>query len=131
MANQIFSKIMGWALLVIGIGLIAWSVYSSVLIFTNIKETPQIFKLPAGQGAQCPQCPVVISDQTKTQQQIEGLQSQINKMIEGQLKGQINNIIPPELIYKIFNLVAWAFFAGLLIFAGGQISNLGAKLIKT
>ncbi len=131
MANQIFSKIIGWVLLVIGLSLIAWSVYSSVLIFTNAKEAPQIFKLPASQGAQCPQCPTVISDQTKTQQQIEELQSQINKMIEGQLKEQISAIIPPELIYRIFNLVAWVFFAGLLIFAGSQIANLGAKLMKT
>jgi len=50
----------------------------------------------------------------------------MEKMIGEQLKG----IIPVDTLPKMLNLIVWSILAGLLIFGGAQISNLGIKLIK-
>jgi len=111
--NNMATKIFGWALLLAGVLIIIWALYSSYNIFTGEAVIPEIFEtaqeedLPSGQGA-------------------EDLESQMEKMIGEQLQG----LLPSDTIPKIFNLAVWAMLAGILIFGGAQISNLGIKLIK-
>lgn len=54
------------------------------------------------------------------------LQSQMENLIQQQFK----EMFPPDFISKILNLICWSIGAGVLIFGGSNISNIGIKLIK-
>jgi hypothetical protein len=108
-----FSKITGWVLLIAGVILIGWVLFSSYNIFTARAELPEFFvesyggpAEASGEGGEIP--------------------SQIQQMISEQLKG----IIPADSIIKLLNLVVWSMLAFILIFGGSQIAGLGIKLIK-
>jgi hypothetical protein len=113
-----FTKILGWVLLLAGVLIIVWTLYSSYNIFTAKAAIPEIFSSSAesyggsavasGEGGEM------------------GMQAQMEKMIGEQLQG----LIPADTIPKMLNLAVWAMLAGILIFGGAQISNLGIKLIK-
>ncbi len=107
------TKILGWVLLLAGVLIIFWTLYSSYNIFTGAMAMPEIFEIGNGE--------------TLSQKEgAEDLQAQMEKMIGEQLKG----LIPTDTIPKMLNLGVWAMLAGILIFGGAQISNLGIKLIK-
>jgi len=107
------TKILGWVLLLAGVLIIFWTLYSSYNIFTGEAVIPEIFEMGDGEA---------LSQKEGT----EDLQAQMEKMIGEQLKG----LIPADTIPKMLNLGVWAMLAGILIFGGAQISNLGIKLIK-
>jgi hypothetical protein len=109
-----FEKIIGWILLFLGIAVIFYSIYSSFDIFTGVKEAPEIFK--------------VAEKQTVLPKKIEpsDIQGQMEKLVEKQLTG----LMPFGSISIVLNLMSWSIFAGILIFAGAQMSGLGIKLIK-
>jgi len=107
-------KIFGWVILLAGLVLIFWTVFTSYTIFTAQKEVPQIFK---------------VEELTKTLPQEEGdtdVESQMREMI----KEQFSKMFPSEVLPKLLNLIVWSIFAGIAIFAGSHISSLGIKLIK-
>lgn len=106
-------KIFGWILLVIGILIIVWGIFNSFNIFTAKQEPPGVFAI-AEKGT-APQKGGTLD-----------LQAQMEKMIGEQLKG----ILPLDSLPKLLNLIAWAIFMSILVFAGGQISGIGIKLIK-
>jgi len=103
----------GWILLLVGILIIFWSLYSSYNIFTAKTPAPEIFKEKEEK---------VLSPEVKP----GDLEAQMEKMIGEQLKG----ILPADSIPQLLNLISWSIFAGILIFGGTQISGLGIKLIK-
>jgi len=113
------TKIFGWVLLIAGITIIVWSLYSSYNIFTGAKAAPEIFKMPVEEV----ETPV---DKGKIPTTQAELQKELERMIGEQLKG----ILPVETLPKMLNLIVWSILAGILIFGGAQISNLGIKLIK-
>ncbi|MDI6603291.1 MAG: hypothetical protein QME57_04265 [Patescibacteria group bacterium] len=113
MSEQI-AKIFGWGLLIFGVIIIGWTLYSSYNIFTGKVVLPEFFEIPAEKQ---------ISIQKETTQDI---QAQLQQMLEEQLKG----ILPVDTLTKLLNLVVWSILAGILIFGGSQISGLGIKLIK-
>ncbi|MFH1841187.1 MAG: hypothetical protein ABH800_00170 [Candidatus Nealsonbacteria bacterium] len=102
-------KISGFLLLFLGLAVIFYSLYSSFNIFTAKTEAPEIFVL-------------------EKQDSVSGgsLQIELQEAISEQLKG----FLPANSLPKLFNLLAWSIFAGILIFAGTQVSILGIKLIK-
>lgn len=108
-----FTKVVGWLLLSAGIIIIIYTLYSSYNIFTGQTDAPEIFEiekqesLVQGSG-------------------IQDIQAQMQEMFNEQLKG----FIPADTLPKILNLSIWTMLAGLLIFGGSQISNLGIKLVK-
>lgn len=106
-------KFIGWVLLFGGLAIILWSLYSSYNIFTAKVEVPEIFK-------------VVEKETVLSKKGTQDLEAQIEKIIGEQLKG----ILSSDFLPKIFNLIAWSIFAGILIFGGTQIAILGIKLIK-
>lgn len=110
-----FTKIVGWVLLIAGITIIFWSLYSTFNIFTAKAAAPEIFKVEE-------KIEVPLSQKDQTQD----LQAQMQKMIGEQLKG----MLPIGSLPKLLNLIAWSIFAWILIFGGAQISGLGIKLIK-
>jgi len=50
------------------------------------------------------------------------------------MEEQLREMIPVEELVenipRLLNLLSWSIFAGILIFAGAQISSIGVKLIK-
>lgn len=109
-------KIFGWALLLAGITIIGWTLFSSYNIFTTKTDAPAIFATEEKTEIIAPETGMGILD----------IQTQMEEMISEQLKG----IISPDFMPKILNLVAWSIFTFILIFGGAQISGLGIKLIK-
>jgi len=109
-----FKKLLGWALLIAGLAIVFTPLYFSYSFFTQKTEPPEIFKteenqeLPAPSGSS------------------EDFQEEMKKMIEEQFQ----NMIPAEFTAKLFNLISWSIFAGLLIFGGSRISGIGIKLIR-
>ena len=111
-----FIKIFGWVLLIAGVAIIGWTLISSYNIFTGKAAPPEIFALPEEEPGPL----------TREITSLPDIQAQMEKMIGEQLKG----IIPVDTLPKMLNLIVWSILAGLLIFGGAQISNLGIKLIK-
>lgn len=101
---------LGIVLLFLGLALILYSLYSSFNIFTGNAEAPQVFK----------------EQQVVQDSEEQGIQAQIQKILEQQLKG----MLPFDSLINLLNLVSWSILAGILIFGGAQVAGLGIKLIK-
>jgi len=111
------SKTIGWLLLLMGLLIIFYSLYSSFNIFTGRSSPPQIF----------------VFSEKKTSSLEKG--SSIGKIDEKEIiteivSEQIKNIVPLNFSEKLLNLISWSIFAGILFFGGGKIAGLGIKLIK-
>lgn len=113
-------KIAGWLLLVAGLLLIFWTLYSTYNIFTGKKLAPEIFKIEKKEQV----LPEKESKGPPTSQ--EEIENEMKKMIEEQIK----EIIPSELLSKLLNLISWSIFAGILIFGGSRVSGIGIRLVK-
>ena len=109
---MVLREIIGYVLLILGLLLIFWTVYSSYNIFTAKTKLPEIFK---------------VTEKTEGTQELE---PQLEKQIAEVMGEQLKNILPIDFLPQLFNLIAWSIFAGISIFAGTQISGLGIKLIK-
>lgn len=107
-------KILGLLLLGVGLVMIFYSVFASYQIFTAQKEVPQVFELSLKETS-------VPSSEPS---------SKVEKQIQQSIQQQIGKMFPTDFSSDLLNLVAWSIFAGILIFAGAQISGLGIKLIK-
>ena len=110
------NKIIGYALLIAGLSLIVFTFYQSYNIFTDKYPAPLVFK------AQAP----VSLPKTDNIGNLQDLQKQLNE----EISKQISQIIPADTLPKILNLLSWSILAGIFIFGGGQIANLGVKMIK-
>lgn len=114
-----FQKISGWVLLLIGLAILGWSIYTSFNIFTAKAVAPEIFKIE--NKAQNSSSATVKMPSTP---------AEVQKQMESIVSEQIRQLIPTELIANLLNLISWAIFASFLIFAGFQIASLGVKLIR-
>ena len=103
-------KILALILIVTGLAVIFYSLYSSFNIFTNKIAAPEIFKTPP------------MAQSTGSQD----IQAQLQNMIQEQLKG----MMPIDSVTTFLNLTSWSVFAGILILGGAQISGLGIKLLN-
>ena len=107
-------KIIGWLLLLVGLIIIFYSLFTSYNIFTGKSLGPTVFKMPEKE--------TVLPQKGKDQ----ALEGQMQEMMGEQLK----EMLPVDFIPKLLNLLSWSIMAGIMIFAGAQISSLGIKLIK-
>ena len=107
------TKIFGWVLLLAGVLIIVWTLYSSYNIFTGEAAVPEIFEMGKEEA---------LSQKGGT----TDIQAQMEQMIGEQLKG----ILPADSITKLLNLIIWSMLAFILIFGGTQLASLGIKLIK-
>lgn len=107
----------GWILVLIGLAVITYGLYTSFQIFTGAKEAPEIFS--AGQQA----LPSAAKPTGTLEIQAQEL---VGKMLQEQLK----SLLPADSIVKSLNLVAWSIFAWILIIGGGQIAGIGIKLLR-
>ena len=109
-------KIIGYALLIIGLLLITFTIYQSYNIFMGNSSAPLMFKVQA----------LAQTSKVSDVGSLQDLQKQLNE----EISKQIGQMIPADTLPKILNLLSWSILAGILIFGGGQISSLGIKMIK-
>lgn len=122
--QNFFQKIVGWALVAVGVGLVFWSIWSAFSVFTAKKEAPQVFVISEKQESiKCPETAAIKGSQ-------EEIQAQVEKMLQGQLKEQIQQFLPADFITRILNLGVYGALTALLIFAGGKVSGIGIRLLK-
>lgn len=99
------NKILGYVLLAAGLVIIGWAALQSYNVFTGKLEPPLVFKTPSAQ--------------------------QSSGSIEDQIiQKQISLLLPPGIITKVLNLVAWSMFALILVWLGGAVSGIGVKLLN-
>ena len=102
-------KILGLVLLMLGLILICWTLYSSYSIFTGRGEAPEIFKAPEAK---------ILAQPEETAEEI--------------LKDQLTEtfFVDTNILPETANLLVWGFLAFILIFGGGQLAGLGIKMMK-
>ena len=107
-----YPKIIGWILLIAGVALIGWTLWSSYNIFTAKSGLPEFFEMPEEE--------ITVGEGALT------VEVQLEEMIKEQLEG----ILPVDVIIKLLNLTVWSLLAFILIFGGSQVSGLGIRLIR-
>ncbi len=107
-------KLIGWLLLIAGLIIIAWALYSSYNIFSAKDEAPEIFSSSAR-----------LEDGDKVEEEIPDIEEQMKQMMEEHLE----SLFPKSFGPRFLNLITWSIFAGILVFGGGKISIIGIKLI--
>ena len=112
-------KVFGWFLLIIGVLLIGWGIWSSYEIFTTRRPAPEIFKIREAQEIS------MLPEKTG-----KDLQIQMQQQMEKTFKEQLEKLLPPDFLPKLFNLIAWSIFMFILVFAGGKLSFIGIRLLK-
>jgi len=117
-------KIIGWVFIILGIMIISWAIWNSYLIFTVQKPVPEIFKVEAKKDF----IPQPSEKETKVFSPEEMQEKMIQEMRET-ISERLREMVPFEVMIKLFNLISWSIFAGILIFAGGKISEIGIKLL--
>lgn len=105
-------KIFGWALLLLGVGIIVFSLYFAFLVSRGEKGVPQLFKIKA--------------EDSVSKAPPKDLEEKVQRMI----LEQFQKILPKEEVSKLLNLITFSFFIGIFIFGGSQLANLGIKILK-
>ena len=121
-----FGKIVGGALLLAGIGVIALTLLASYNIFTGKTPVPTLFSLNDFKGSGEEQ---TLEESNKGKEEIsfeEGVQDALQEGV----KNQIQNMFPREMIVTLLNLISWSIFAGIATIGGAQVSKLGIRLMK-
>lgn len=112
-------QIGGLLLLLLGLGIIIFTLVESYNIFMGRDDVPQLFRPEEFSGTSP-------SDETEE----GGLEGELKDIIREQTQSQINKIMPSSIIAKTLNLLAWTLFAGIAVFSGARIGGLGIKLLK-
>jgi len=110
-------KVVGWILLGAGIVLIVWVLFASYMVFSGQSTPPGLFRLE--ERAPLPErvgFPLT--------------QEELKKEMERMVAEQILAMFPEGALTKVFNLTAWSIMAGIMIFGGAKISEIGVRLIK-
>ena len=115
-----FKNTFGWGLIVIGVGIIFWTLYSSYNIFVGKTPPPEVFKIEKPK-TQAPAPP---------KKKLPATQEELQKQLSEIFAQQLMEILPPETLPRLLNLISWSIFAGILIFGASQIANLGIKILK-
>ncbi len=103
--------------MVSGIVLMAWTLFASHAIFTGRSIPPELFQSEEREP---------LPERVETPLTQEDLEREMERMV-GE---QISLMLPEGAITDILNLVAWSIMAGIMIFGGAKISEVGIKLIK-
>jgi hypothetical protein len=105
-------KPIGGLLLLLGLAVIAYGLYSSWQIFTGRDLPPEIFKA------------------SSVKQEGSSKVFEIDLQLDKLLGTQLQQVLPADALPRLLNLLSWSIFASLLVFGGTQVSGLGIKLLK-
>ena len=110
-------RIFGWVILIIGILIIVWGIWTSYQIFTGQIPVYEVFIPEASNGTSLTGGGINLN--LPMEQQIQQL-----------IKDQIGQIFPQETLFKFFNLSAWWIFMMILMLGGGKLASIGINLLK-
>lgn len=110
-------KIFGWIILIIGILIIVWGIWTSYQIFTGQIPVYEVFTAETSNDAS------LAKDKINLNLPMEQQMQEI-------IKDQIGQIFPQETLFKFFNLSAWWIFMMILMLGGGKLANIGINLLK-
>jgi hypothetical protein len=115
------NKIFGVILLILGLFIILWGLYSSYNIFKGNAVLPQVFRSEE----------IILEEPVGETGDSQGFSpEQIQKNMEEMVQNQLAKIFPVGTLSKLLNLVSWSIFAWILIMGGGKIAFLGIRLLK-
>ncbi len=114
------NKFIGIILLITGLFLIGWAIFSSYTMIQGKRDLPAIFKANETE---------VTAEQSATKN-ANLSPEQLEEQIQEDIQNQIEKVLPQENIFKLFNLITWCVFAWILILGGGKIAGLGIKLMR-
>lgn len=107
------NKILGYVLIAVGLVIIGATLWQSYNIFTAKISAPLVFKTQS------------IENQSSKNNSLD-----LQKQMEGLIQQQIGQMIPADTLPKTLNLLSWSILTGILIFGGGTIAGIGAKMVK-
>ncbi len=111
-----FERILGFLLVLLGLGIIGFTLFMSFQIFTGKANPPQVFSF----------------EEKKVAAPVKSASSPLGnfqELAQQTLQDQIQNIVPQGTVPILLNFTAWSFLAGLLLLGGSQIAGIGIKLI--
>ncbi len=113
-------KAIGSLLLIIGIGIIMYTLFISYEIVSGERSLPDIF--PA----------FLKKEEISSQKEISFSKDlkEMEKLQQEMIAEQISKLFPPSYIQRIFNLIAWSIMSAIFIFGGAQLATIGIRLIK-
>ena len=111
-------KAVGWSLLILGVLMIVWGIWSSYEIFTAKKPAYEIFKTPE------------VEVSLKQEKVPAGVEEKMEQQMQQTIKEQFAKMLPSDFLPKLFNLIAWSIFITILVFAAGKLSSLGIQLLN-
>lgn len=142
---EIYEKAIGSVLLVAGLAIIGYSLYTGMNIFVKGQNPPEIFKTvevdrtaddsvnPADDQAKKAVENTAPSQLPKNLNEMNP--DDLTKMVTNSLSPEIvKSMIPPEMfnyIPRLLNLSVFSIFLWVLILAGTKIASLGVALVKT
>ncbi len=112
-------KFFGAVLLILGVGVIIWTLFLSYNIFTGETDAPALFDLEKEEENLPPGTEEIIIEEGDFPGEIEEL-----------LEDQFSTMLPAGAMGKMFNLIAWSVLAFILIFGGSHLATLGIKILK-
>jgi len=110
-------KIFGWIILIIGILIIVWGIWTSYQIFTGQIPVYEVFTSKTAEEASLSKTNI-------------NLNLPLEQQMQEIIKDQISKILPQEMLFKFFNLGAWWIFMMIIILGGGKLANIGINLLK-
>lgn len=117
---MVANKPIGIILLIIGLFLIGWAIFSSYTVIQGKRDLPAIFKANEIE---------VVEDQSTTKN-TNLSPEQLEQQIQESIQDQVEKVFPQENIFKLFNLIAWCVFAWIVIIAGAKVGSLGVNILK-
>ncbi len=103
------NKIIGYALLIVGVLLIAGPLWQTFNIFTGKAMPPQVFIRPPS---------------LKINENVGALD------VPGQVQNAVIKILPVDFINNTLNLTTWLLLMWILVYGGGKIAEIGVKLLN-
>ena len=110
-------KTFGWVLLVIGVLIITWGIWTSFEIFTAQRPVYEIFKLPTTQDV-------------SLKKEGGSIETEMQEQMQQIIKEQFKEMFPPEFLIKLLNLMGWSIFAIILFMGGEKLAVIGIRLLK-
>jgi hypothetical protein len=110
------TNLVGWLLIFLGVSIILWTLFVSYNVFLLEKEAPGFFKSEEETA--------LVDDSSFS---FKTMEQEMNRIVGEQIK----DMLPTDAFSRILNLFVWSIFAGIFIFGGGQIANIGIKIIRS
>lgn len=115
------NKILGIILLVIGLLIIFWGIFSAYNVFQGRANLPKIF---------IAQEEAILEDKMPSNSKNILSPEAMQESIEQMIGEQVAKFLPAGNLMQMMNLIALSMFLWILIYGGGKIAGLGIKLLK-